>query len=717
MLAKDQAKRYQTAVEFQTELKSVRDELTSDEQLQRRISGEQSIVKSINKTLTISGAKALSAVKSFPFVSFLTFILVAAMTTYFFYRSTQHRTLTDRDTILIADWQNQTGDAIFDGTLRQGLIVQLAQSPYLNIYPEERARETLQLMGHSREQSQEEKITREVAREICQRRGIKALLVGTIASLGRHYVITLETINSQSGEVIALQQTEADSQEQVLKSMGQAATELRGKLGEPLSSIQKFNAPIEQGTTASLAALQNYSLGVELQRRGQQDKAIPFFKSATEHDSNFALAHLRLGISSRDLRNLAYGNKELERAWNLRHRVSERERLSIAASYYRYITGELDRRLETTTILTKTWPQDASAHHYQGNSLVITGAYDRAVEAYREALRLDPDYALSRANLALSLIGLNQFDEARKAITEGQARGADISGFHNRLFLLAFLSSNTPEMNRQIEWFAGRPDEYQMREWQARVAASAGRRKQAEELYAQAATLAEARKLFAEQARILANAANLSAIFGVKNSAGQQAGRVLSLLTAKNIAPEELQITPIQQLEWNPPAWTLALCGDASQAQLLAEDLHRRLPLDTLNNKLWLPLIRATIELKRGDQVGAEKAIQLMQSAREYEAALGFRLTWLRGEAYLQAGNGTLAAAEFERILAHRGWDALSPLWSLTHLGLARAARLNGDPLKSRQQYELFFALWQGADADLPVLIEARQEYESLKTK
>ncbi len=222
-------------------------------------------------------------------------------------------------------------------------------------------------MGHSRAQSQEEKITREVAREICQRSGIKALLVGTIASLGRHYVITLETINSQSGEVIALQQTEADSQEQVLKSLGQAAIELRGKLGESLSSIQKFNAPIEQGTTASLETLQNYSRGVELQSRGQQDKAIPFFKSATEKDSNFALAHLRLGISSRDLRNLAHGNKQLERAWQLRQRVSERERLSIAASYYRYITGELDRRLEASTVLTKTWPQDASAHHYQGN--------------------------------------------------------------------------------------------------------------------------------------------------------------------------------------------------------------------------------------------------------------------------------------------------------------------------------------------------------------
>ena len=488
---------------------------------------------------------------------------------------------------------------------------------------------------------------------------------------------------------------------------------MRRNLGESLASIGQFNAPIEQATTPALEALQDYSVGVELQRKGQTDKAVPFFKRATERDADFALAYLRLGVCYRDLRQLALGNQQLEHAWRLRQRVSERERLNIAATYHRYITGELNQRLEATLLWTQTWPQDAGAHHIHGNSLVITGQYEQAAETYRAALRLDADYALSRANLALSLIGLNRFEEARAVIAEGQARGADIAGFHNRLFLLAFLKGDAAEMARQTEWFVGRPDEYQMREWQARAAASAGRRRQAEEFFAQAATLAAARGLMAEQARLLACRANMNALFGMTNAAQQQTARVLTLLAEKNIAYQELMPSPIGQVDWQPPAWTFALCGAAAQAQTLADDLHHKLPQDTLHNKLWLPLIRATIEWQRGG--GAERALQLLQPAREYEAALGFRLAWLRGQAYLQAGNAPLAAAEFERILAHRGWDVLSSLWPLAHLGLARATALSGDAAKSRQQYEAFFAFWSQADADLPVLREARQAYEKLK--
>jgi serine/threonine protein kinase len=717
LLAKERDARYASASELQADLKTLRDELTSDPRLQPR-SGAR-VEAELAPTVTGRDVRhTLSRLQPFRLGAVLTLLLLALAVGWFYFKgSFQHPALTNRDTILLADWQNQTGDPIFEGTLRQGLIVQLAQSPFLNILPEERARETLRLMGRAREQAQEEKITREIGREICQRRGLKALLVGTIVSLGHNYVITLETINSQTGEVIVLQQTEAESREQVLKALGQAAIELREKLGESLASIQQFNAPIEQATTASLEALQDFSVGVELQRKGQQDKAIPFFRRATERDNEFALAHLRLGIASRDLRNLAYGNQQLERAWQLRHRVSERERLSIAATYYRYITGELERRLEATSMLTQTWPQDAAGHHIHGNSLVITGAYERAVEAYRAALRLDADYALSRANLALSLIGLNRFEEARATIAEGQQRGADITGFHNRLFLLAFLNGDAAEMNRQAEWYAGRPDEYQMREWQARAAASRGQRRQADDYYAQAAALAEARGLFTEQSRILASAAHLHALFGLTTSAQQQTTRVLALLAAKHVAPEELQLTPIMQLEWQPPAWTLALCGEAAQAQTLAHELHRQLPLDTLTNQLWLPLIRATIELQRGDHAGAERALQLLQPARQYEGALGFRLAWLRGQAYWQAGNAALATAEFERILAHRGWDVLSPFWSLAHLSLARAAALQGDVKKSQQQYEAFFTLWKEADANLPVLLQARQEFDKLKTK
>jgi len=346
---------------------------------------------------------------------------------------------------------------------------------------------------------------------------------------------------------------------------------------------------------------------------------------------------------------------------------------------------------------------------------MIVGEFEQAAEAYRAALRLNADFALSRAHLALALIGLNRFDEAQEVIEQGLARGLDSSGFHNRLYLIAFLKGDSQAMRRQVAWFAGRPDEYQMREIQARSFAFAGQRREASESFAQAAALAEARGLVAEKARILANEANLNAIFGLTQSAEKQAALVLSLLEKEGIAPEELFPSLIQQLDSQPLAWTLALCGKTARAQSLADGLARKLPLDTMHNSVWLPLIHATLELKRGSAAGPEKAIQLLQPTRRYEAATSFRPMWVRGQAHLEAKNGALAASEFQKIIEHRGWDALSPLWPLASLGLARAAALQGDVAKSRQAYENFFRLWKEADPELPVLIEAKRERERLK--
>jgi len=356
-------------------------------------------------------------------------LLTGAAYLYFMRGLTVSRpALTEKDTVLLADFVNTTGDAVFDGPLKQGLVVQLEQSPYLNIFPEERARETLALM----ERSHDEKITREIGREICQRRGIKALLVGTIAPLGRNYVISLEAVNSQNGEAIAHQQTEAEGKEQVLKALGSAARDLREHLGESLASIRKFDAPIEQATTSSLEAFKDYTTGVELRRKGHYAQAVAPLKRAIDIDSQFAVAYEQLGATERDLRNISVGNEYLTRAFELRDRVSERERLTIAATYFRHITGELDKRLETSSRLIQTYPQDPYAFHLHGNSLMIAGDFTQAIQTYREALRLDPELALSRANLALGLMGLNRFDEAQKFIEEGIAQGQDSSGFRNR---------------------------------------------------------------------------------------------------------------------------------------------------------------------------------------------------------------------------------------------------------------------------------------------
>jgi predicted Zn-dependent protease len=346
---------------------------------------------------------------------------------------------------------------------------------------------------------------------------------------------------------------------------------------------------------------------------------------------------------------------------------------------------------------------------------MIAGDYEQAAEAYRDALRLDADYSLSRANLALALIGLNRFEEAQEVIEEGLARKLDSAGFRNRLYLIAFLKGDAESMGRQAAWFTGRPDEYQIRELQARSFAFAGRRRQASALFAQAAAQAEARGLHAEKARILATEANMNAGFGMTQLAEKQTSLILSRLEKENIASEELQPSLIQQLDSPPLAWTLALCGETKRAQSLAEDDARNVPLNTMHNSVWLPLVRSTVELKRNLAAGPERAVQLLQAAQRYEPALSFRPAWVRGQAYLQAKNGTLAAAEFQRIIDHRGWDVLSPLWPLAHLGLARAEVLQGDVAKGRTAYESFFELWKDADVELPILIEAKREYQRLE--
>src|SRR5262245_56074760 len=736
-LSKNREQRYQTARALLADLETLKGGLAADTRIQRAgTESSQEVTttdEQISRMATLSvvianqgardkvmgAASPLAGLKRRRLIAAVGIIILAAAAAYFYFGrgfspgrpALTDPALTDKDTILLADFVNTTSDAVFDGPLKQGLAVQLEQSPYLNIFPEERARETLRLM----ERSHDEKITRELGREICQRRGIKALLVGTIASLGRNYVITLEAVNSQSGEAIARQQTEAESKEQVLRALGRASTAMRERLGESLASISKFDVPIEQATTASLEAFKDFAVGVELWRKGQYAQSVPPLKRAIERDSQFALAYVRLGTSYRDLRKLALGNKYLERAYELRNRASERERLAISATYFRYITGELDKRIEMSSLLTQTYPQDPSGYHTHGNSLMIVGQYEQAAEAYRAALRLNADFALSRAHLALALIGLNRFDEAQEVIDRGLARGLDSSGFHNRLYLIAFLKGDAQAMRRQVAWFAGRQDEYQMREIQARSYAFAGRRREASESFAQAAALAEARSLVAEKARILANEANLNAIFGLTQLAEKQAALVLALLEKESIAPEELFPSLIQQLDSQPLAWTLALCGKTARAQSLADGLARKLPLDTMHNSVWLPLIHATLELKRGSAAGPERAIQLLQPTRRYEAATSFRPMWMRGQAHLEAKNGALAASEFQKIIEHRGWDALSPLWPLASLGLARAAALQGDVAKSRQAYENFFRLWKEADPELPVFIEAKRERERLK--
>ncbi len=730
VLAKNPDERYQTAAELISDLEELQSELVAHARVdvaqpdstESIKLGEHAtpLMSEASGVLTATTAKRRRTVPSFipesqkwRWLSLLTVIAALVIGGIYFYRlrgfNAPAPALTEKDTILLADFVNTTGDPDFEGTLKQGLTVQLEQSPYINIFPEERARDTLKLM----ERPREEKITREIGREICQRRGIKVLMIGSIASLGRNYVITLEGINSQSGETVAHQQTEAEGKEQVLKALGRATTAMREKLGESLASISKFNVPIETATTASLAAFKNFIAGVELRRKAKYAESVTQFKRAIDLDPEFALAHLMLGTSYRDLRNLEPGNEHIKRAYELRDRVTERERIEIAATYFRHITGELDKRIEMTSLLTQTYPREPDGFHLHGNTMMIAGEFEQAAAAYRTVLQLDPDYSLSRANLALALIGLDRFDEAQQIIQEGLQRGLDSNSFHNRLFIIGFLKQDAQLMQRQVEWFSGKPEEYQIRELQARALAFAGRRREASANLALAAALAQARGLPAERARILANDFNLSATFGMNQLAVKQSDQLLNLLQKESINAEELQASLIGQLDSQPLAWTFALAGDARRAQSITEDFSRKFPLDTIHNAVWLPIIHATVELKRGEST--DRAVALLPPSKQYEAAMSFRPTWIRGLAFLQARNGAAASAEFQRIIDHRGWDILSPLWPLSHLGLARAAALQGDAAKAQKAYEDFFTLWKDADADLPIMIEAKKEYEKLK--
>ncbi|HEY6804351.1 MAG TPA: serine/threonine-protein kinase [Pyrinomonadaceae bacterium] len=733
-LAKKREHRYQTARDLLNDLEALKEKLSDETRVERAAGGALTrrggtpwppyTRTNFSQLSTVAVGKENLSLKSegdrkkerastegrpykwYQFAVGLLIVVVATLASYHYGRSTRVGPLrfTDKDTILLADFVNETGEPVFDNTLKQGLAVQLAQSPYLNLFPEERARETLGLM----ERSRDEKITRGVAREICQRRGIKALLVGSISSLGHNYVITLEAVNSQSGETIAYQQTEAEGKEQVLKALGKASTAMREELGESLASISKFDAPIEQATTSSLEALKDFAAGVELRRKGLYAQSVPLFQRAIEQDKDFALAYLNLGNSYRDMRSLALGNDYLKKAYELRERVSERERLEISATYFRYITGELDKRTETTALLTTTYPQSPDSFHFHGNSLMIGGEFEQAAAAYRSALDLDPEYSLSRTNLALALMGLNKFDEAREVINQGLARGLDTSGFHNRLYLIAVMQGDYEEAQRQVNWFVGKPDEYQMREIQARTFAFGGRRRQAAEAFEQAATMAQQRGLPAERIRILVNEANMNALFGQIQLAQKQMVTVLKLLETESVAPEELQPSLIQQLDSPGVGWTLALCHDFPKAEILIDAIAGRVPLDTLQQTVWIPVVRATLESN------PEKSIQLLQGARQYEAATFFKPEWVRAQSYLEAKDGAHAATEFQRIVDHRGWDLLSPLWPLAQLGRARSFALQGDIARSRQAYESFFQLWKSADGDVPLLLEAKREYVKL---
>jgi serine/threonine protein kinase/Flp pilus assembly protein TadD len=714
-LRKDSGERYQTMNDFLVDLKNLREELQVQSKLESSI-GKKSISKwayrrthtltagatqptisqsrtNVSPRLTSSAEYIMFQIKSHKrgAIIALTVLVIATAAAFFYFN--RKPVLTEQDTILLADFVNTTGDSIFDGTLKQGLAVQLGQSPFLHLFPDIRVRQTLRLMGRL----PDERVTAEIGQEICERQGLKALIVGAIAPLGSHYVISLEAVNGRSGEVLAREQTEAETKERVLKALSQAASHMREKLGESLGSIQKFDAPLEV-TTSSLEALKAFSLGLEQTQSGKFLEAIPFYKRAVELDPKFGYAYGTLAVNYYNTRQPRLAAEYAEKAFALRDRMSELEKLRITSFYYAFVTGEVDKGIETVELYKRTYPRDERGPLNLSDRCGMIGQFEKAVAEARQALALNPNNAVAYWNLADSLTRLSRFSEATEICEQAIGQKLDTIALHYFLYQIAFAEGDAAAMQQQLTWASGRLDAYMALDWQNGASAFAGQWRRAQDFSRRSIDLATRSDAKEVAARYAAEGALRAAVFGECTQA--------RAAIAQSLAFERNQVS-LTRL-----TLALALCGEASQAQSLVEELVKRYPKDTLINGLWLPIIRAALELQRHNPT---EAIQLLEAARRYEAAAEFWPQYLRGLAYLGLKSGNEAAVEFQRILDHRGEATLSVLCPLAHLGLARAFALTGDREKSRKEYKHFFALWKDADVDLPILIDAKKGSESLK--
>ena len=614
----------------------------------------------------------------------------------YYLRSRSSAKLTEKDSVLLADFVNTTGDAVFDGTLKQALAVQLEQSPYLNIVPDQTVRKALQFMGRS----SDERVTGSVAREICEREHIKAMLSGSIATLGSQYVIALDATNCATGDSLAREQVTAASKEAVLPAVGKAASSLRGKLGESLASIQKFDTPVTEATTSSLEALKAFAAADAIRNGGGEAESIPLFQHAVELDPNFAMAYARLAAIYGNLGEEDRSVEVAKKAFDLRDRVSERERFYVDDHFYT-ATGDIDKDRETLELAIRTYPNNSSAF---GNLAVayaiFYGQYEKAIPMANESARLEPTAPFGYALAAGSYMALNRLEEARSILQRAVDAKADNLFIHQQLYEVALLSGDGDGMQRQMKWAEGKPSEYLLLGEAAGVAAQQGQMRKAGELIKRATDVTDRLGFKETTASTQAGWAISEAEVGEASKAKELAASSLALAKGRN--------------NMESVAVALAMTGDGSRAQAITAELRRRFPSDTLLHNVWDPCAAALATLNRK---APEEAIEALRAATPYEMGVleGMFPVYVRGLAYLQAKRGADAAAEFQKIIDHRGIAPVGLEHSLAKLGLGRAYVMSGDTAKARAAYQDFFALWKDADADVPILKEAKAEYEKLK--
>ena len=686
-LEKDRKLRHQSAAEIRTDLE--------------RLRRDSDTSRSAAATAQVESKPALKSIR-WAVVAGATIVVIGLAAGGWLFFSRKAHALTDKDTIVLADFDNKTGDAVFDGTLRQGLSVQLEQSPFLSIISDQQIQQTLQMMG----QPADTKLTPTIARELCQRTASAAVLDGSIAQIGTQYLLTLKAVNCASGESLASTEAQASDKNHVLDALGKTASEIRSKLGESLTTVQKFDTPLEQASTHSLEALKAYSLGIKTWEAKGEPEAIPFFKRAIELDPNFALAYLALGTSYYNLAQASLAVENLNQAFELRDRVSERERYRITGDYYSFAAGDDQKATQAYETWAQSYPHDDLAPLELGAEYMEIGQWERALSETQESLRLEQNDVVTHSNLAQILLALDRPNQADAGLQEARERKLDGWGLRLMMYYLAFLRSDAEEMNRQVEWGTGKPrSEDVLLSAQSDTEAYYGRMRKGRDFARRAVESARRAGAIETAATWQVDAALREAEIGNWELARQETATMLTISSGRDIRKFV--------------ALTRARTGDAAHADAATEELVKSNPTNALLNYYWLPTIRAAVELSRKNP---EKAIELLQPARAYE--LGYSApfqfgtlypAYVRGEAYLAQHQGSQAAAEYQKILDHRGIVLNCSLGALAHLQIGRAYAMQGDTAKAKAAYQDFLTLWKDADPDIPILIAARAEYSKLK--
>ncbi len=642
-------------------------------------------------------------------------LLVALTAGALYLRSHRAKPLTDKDTVVLADFTNNTGDPVFDDTLKTALNVSLNQSPFLDVLAENKVAATLKMMTRT----PDARLTPEIARELCQRAGSKAYIAGSIAGLGSQYVLALKAVNCQSGDVLAQDQVTSPSKEKVLDAVGEAATKLRENLGESLASVQKYDVPLAEATTSSLEALKALTVGNKARRDKGDPDGLPHFQRAIQLDPNFAEAYRAVGDIYLGMSEPERASEYLTKAFELREHASEREKLNIAADYYSSVTGEQDKAVQAYQEYLDSYPRQYNGYNDLAIAYSTLGQFDKAIEAYRQNLRLEPENPIPYANLANGLIALQRLDEARQTIQQARARKRDDLVLRNALYALAFLSSDSSAMEEQQKWYASQPN-YENTGLSV-----------ASDTEAYAGHLSKARALTKRSAESAIHADSKEGAAIWHENAALREAAFGNLAEARQAAADGLKLAPTSQAVNVEAALAYAMAADTARAESMAQDLNKRFPLDSQVQSLWLPAIRAHAGLNRKNPDLAISSLHPTKPPIEL-AAIPFAVnssclypTYIRGQAYLAANDGKSAAAEFQRILDHSGvvWNCWTG--ALAHLGMARANALQAKTSKGADAdlartralaaYKDFLALWKDADPNIPILKEAKTEFAKLQ--